>query len=73
MHIKQPRNKYCSIILLKFRGDIIYSHANATDCGGMLRRCMQISSHLSVDVLVYDMRDMVIVMAAIVRSQCVAI
>ena len=54
MHIKQPQNKYCSIILLKFRGVIIYSHANATDCGGMLRRCMQISSHLSVDVLVYD-------------------
>lgn len=54
MHIKQPQNRYLSLPFLSCRGVIIYSHANATDCGGMLPRCMQISSRLSVDVLIYD-------------------
>ncbi|KAK8799752.1 hypothetical protein WA588_002577, partial [Blastocystis sp. NMH] len=33
---------------------IIYSHANAADCGTMLPRCTQIAVHLDVDVIIYD-------------------
>lgn len=36
------------------RAVIIYSHANASDCGTMLPRCTQIVAHLDVDVIVYD-------------------
>ena len=37
-----------------YRAVIIYSHANAADCGTMLPRCTQISVQLDVDVIIYD-------------------
>lgn len=73
MHIKQPQNKYCSIILLKFRGVII----TVMPMQRIVEECyVVVCKSLLIFLLMFlstIMRDMVIVMAAIVRSQCVAI
>lgn len=44
----------CFDMILKLRAVIIYSHGNATDCGCMIPRCIQMSQKLKVDVIIYD-------------------
>ena len=41
-------------LFLMNRAAIIYSHGNASDCGSMLPRCMQLSEKLNVDIIIYD-------------------
>lgn len=54
MHVHNPESQCVLVPPLTHRAVIIYSHGNATDCGGMLPRCIQMSEQLSVDVILYD-------------------
>lgn len=54
MHIVSQNSKSNRSHPVTPRAVIIYSHANAADCGTMLPRCTQIAVHLDVDVIIYD-------------------